>query len=49
MSGYGIGRGMHMGRASERAKMGAIMNIDMEDVRGQWGSLVKSFTMSAVG
>lgn len=38
MSGYGIGRGIQMVRASERAKMGAIINVDMEDVRGCRGS-----------
>ena len=34
--------------ASKRAKMGTIMNIDMEDVRGWRSSLVKSFMVSAV-
>lgn len=31
-----------MVRPSERTRMGAIMNIDIEDVRGRRGSLVKS-------
>lgn len=49
MSGYGMGSGIHMVRASVRARFGAIMNINMEDVRGRRGSLVKSFTASAIG
>lgn len=32
-----------------RARMGAIMNMDIEDVTGQRGSLVTSFMVSAVG
>ena len=49
MSGYGMGSGIHMVRASVRARIGAMMNINMEDVRGLRGSLVKSFTASAIG
>lgn len=49
MSGYGIGSGTHMVRASVRARMGAIINMNMEDVRGRRGSLVKSFMASAMG
>lgn len=49
MSGYGMGRGIHMVKASVRARIGAMMNINMEDVRGRRGSLVKSFTASAMG
>lgn len=48
-SGWGIGRGIHIVRASDRARMGAIMNIVMEDVSGRKGSLVNSFTASAIG
>lgn len=47
--GYGIGRGIHMVRASVRARIGAIMNIVADDVSGRRGSLVKSFTASATG
>lgn len=49
MSGYGMGRGIHMVKASVRARIGAMMNINIEDVRGRRGSLVKSFTASAMG
>ena len=45
----GMGSGIHMVRASVRARIGAIMNINMEDVRGRRGSLVKSLTASAIG
>lgn len=38
-----------MVRASDRARMGAKINIDIEDVRGHKGSFVKSFTASAMG
>lgn len=38
MSGYGISRGIQMVRVSERPKIGAIINIGMEDVRGHRGS-----------
>lgn len=38
-----------MVRANVRAKIGAIMNMNVEDVRGRRGSLVKSFTASAMG
>ena len=44
-----MGRGIHMVRTNEKAKIGALMNMDIEDVRGQRGSLVKSFTVSAIG
>jgi len=48
-SGCGIGSGTHIVRASASAKIGAIMNIVIEDVRGRRGSLVNSFTASAIG
>lgn len=47
--GYGIGRGTHIVRASVRARIGAIMNIVVDDVSGRKGSLVKSFIASAIG
>ena len=36
MSVYGMGRGIHMVRANERASIGAMINIDIEDVRVLW-------------
>lgn len=47
--GYGIGSGTHIIRASANARIGAIINIAIEDVRGRSGSLVNSFTASAIG
>lgn len=44
-----MGRGIHIVRARVRAKIGAIMNMDVEDVSGRKGSLVNSFTASAIG
>lgn len=38
-----------MVRASVNARIGAIMNMVMDDVRGRKGSLVNSFTASAIG
>lgn len=49
MRGYGIGSGIHIVRASVRARMGAMTNMVMDDVRGRRGSFVKSFTASAIG
>lgn len=49
MSGWGIGRGIHMVRARLRAKMGARINIEIEDVAGRKGSLMKSLIASAMG
>lgn len=49
ISGYGIGRGIHIVSASVRAKIGAIINIVVEDVKGCSGSLINSFTASAIG
>lgn len=49
MRGYGIGKGIHMVKASVKARMGAMINIVMEDVSGRSGSLVKSFMASAMG
>lgn len=44
-----MGNGIHMVRASVKARTGAITNIVMDDVRGRRGSLVNSFTASAIG
>lgn len=44
-----MGRGTHIVRARDKARIGAIINMDTEDVRGRRGSLVKSFTASAIG
>lgn len=44
-----MGKGIHIVRARVRARMGAIINIDVEDVSGRKGSLVNSFTASAIG
>lgn len=49
ISGCGIGRGTHIVRARVRARIGAIINMVMDDVRGRKGSLVNSFTASAIG
>lgn len=38
-----------MVRANVKARIGAITNIVIDDVRGRRGSLVKSFTASAMG
>lgn len=44
-----MGSGSHMVRASVSARIGAAINIDTEDVNGRKGSLIKSFTASAMG
>lgn len=49
MRGYGMGRGIHMVRARLRARIGARMNIEIEDVAGRSGSLIKSLMASAIG
>lgn len=46
---YGMGSGIHIVRARVSARMGAIINIEMEEVRGFNGSLVNNFTASAIG
>ncbi len=38
-----------MVKASVRARIGAIMNIETDDVRGRRGSFVNSLTASATG
>ena len=49
MKGYGMGRGIHIVRARVRAKMGAMINVEVEDVAGRRGSLVNSLIASAKG
>lgn len=49
ISGCGIGSGIHRLRASVSERVGAIMNSEMEVVRGRIGSLIKSFIASANG
>lgn len=49
IKGYGIGKGIHIVKASVRARIGAIINIEIEDVRGRSGSLVNNLTASAIG
>ena len=49
MRGYGIGSGIHIVRASVRARIGAMTNMVIDDVRGRSGSFVKSLTASAIG
>lgn len=38
-----------MVRASVNARIGAAMNIEIDDVSGRSGSFVNSFTASAIG
>lgn len=49
MRGIGMGRGIHMVKASVRARVGAIINNIIDDVRGFIGSLMNSFIASANG
>ena len=44
-----MGRGIHMVRARLRARMGARINTEIEDVAGHSGSLLKSLITSAMG
>lgn len=44
-----MGSGVQMVSAIVRAKIGAIINIEIDDVRGRSGSFVNSFTASAIG
>lgn len=48
-TGYGRGNGDQRIRASVRASIGAAKNRMGEDVEGRIGSLIKSFTPSAIG
>lgn len=45
----GSGSGIQMVRARRRANMGVIMNRNGEEVEGRIGSLMNSFTPSAMG
>lgn len=45
----GIGKGVHKSIANARASVGARRNKIWEDVEGRIGSLIKSFTPSAIG
>lgn len=47
--GWGKGRGIHRLRASERDKVGAMINSEMDVVRGRIGSFMNSFMASANG
>ena len=47
--GSGIGSGTHIVSARDKARIGAIMNMEIEDVAGRRGSLVNSFRASAMG
>ena len=49
MSGYGMGRGIHIVRARVRARIGAITNMEVEDVAGCSGSLMNSLISLAMG
>lgn len=49
MTGYGRGMGAHRVSAKVRASMGVAKNRTGEDVEGRTGSLMKSFTPSAIG
>lgn len=49
VTGYGIGIGAQSVRASVSARTGVIRNRKGEEVDGRTGSLIKSFTPSAMG
>ena len=44
-----MGRGIHMVSARLRARMDAKINIEIEDVAGRRGSLMKSLIASVIG
>ena len=44
-----MGREIHIVKARVSARMGARMNIEIEDVAGRRGSLMKSLIASAMG
>lgn len=48
-TGYGRGRGAHSVMANVRASIGVRMNRIGEEVEGRTGSLINSFTPSAIG
>lgn len=45
----GSGRGIQMVRARRRARIGVVMNRRGDEVDGRMGSLMNSFTPSAIG
>lgn len=47
--GCGIGKGIHRLRASVSDKVGAIINRDIEVVKGRMGSFINNFMASANG
>lgn len=47
--GCGMGNGIHIVRARVRAKIGAMMNMVVDDVDGCSGSLVNNLIASAIG
>lgn len=49
VTGYGRGSGAQRVRAKVRASVGVARNRNGEDVDGRTGSLIKSFTPSAIG
>lgn len=49
ISGSGMGIGIHIERASVRARVGARVNRSTEEVEGYRGSLMNSFRASAMG
>ena len=49
ISGYGMGSGIHMVRARVRARIGAMINMDVDDVSGCSGSLRNSLRASVMG
>lgn len=49
MSGWGIGSGIHKLRASDKDRVGAMINREIEVVRGRIGSFINSFMASANG
>lgn len=49
VSGWGMGSGIHKLRASVSDRVGAIINSEIEVVRGRIGSLMNSFMASANG
>lgn len=49
VTGCGIGMGAHSIRARVRARVGAARNRNGDEVDGRMGSLINSFTPSAIG
>lgn len=49
INGWGKGNGIHRLRASVSERVGAIINSEIDVVRGRMGSLINSFIASAKG